>query len=229
MREDMDRVIIERPRKGGHTESYKHHRRTDKLADQEELPLFEGMRRRYYDRKQPTDLFGPLRKWLRRQVGRKWDDVHSEVCQASDLRTTGHLFDFVYTGGDVQENFFSTGREFTVDENGILRLNKTSYRYPKPKTIYLEEELNKGMIWLDYSWNGPRYALIRLSSCQWVYATLHSTWQPQDLLLHPYHTDKITGLSNQYQKEGWSFLEGWYVSSIIRYLDKNEKKLLGIY
>lgn len=76
MRSDMHKVITERPRGGGGPE--KLHRRAN--LDPDLLPRRQGMRRGHTDRKWLTDLLGPLRRWLRAQVGRPWDDVHSEAC-----------------------------------------------------------------------------------------------------------------------------------------------------
>lgn len=59
------------------------------------------MRRPYTDRKHFTDLLGPLRRWLRSQVGRPWNDVYSEACAVikpdsvvrAHIKT--HLLEFV--------------------------------------------------------------------------------------------------------------------------------------
>src|SRR5438477_11087201 len=76
MRSDMHRVICEEPRHGGRYEKLG---RRANLAD-ELLPKFEGMRRPHGDRKWFGEHLGPLRRWLRSQVGRPWNRVYSEAC-----------------------------------------------------------------------------------------------------------------------------------------------------
>src|SRR5207248_1577311 len=44
------------------------------------LPKFEGVRRPHRERKWFGEHLGPLRRWLRSQVGRPWNQVYSEVC-----------------------------------------------------------------------------------------------------------------------------------------------------
>src|SRR6202000_3285217 len=47
------------------------------------------------------DLFGPLRRWVRSQVGRPWNDVYSEACAVIDpgdyvrVHVKTHLLEFV--------------------------------------------------------------------------------------------------------------------------------------
>jgi len=72
----MHKVICEEPRHGGGPE--KASRRAN-LPD-ELLPRFESVRRPHKDRKSFGEHLGPLRRWLRSQVGRPWDKVYSEAC-----------------------------------------------------------------------------------------------------------------------------------------------------
>lgn len=39
--------------------------------------------RSWVDRREPELLYGPLKKFLRSQIGRKWDDVWSEICEVT--------------------------------------------------------------------------------------------------------------------------------------------------
>ncbi|HXC26369.1 MAG TPA: hypothetical protein VNV38_00245 [Stellaceae bacterium] len=106
MREDMAQVVIERPRWGS-SRSYHQVRPRDiarrdleRLAD---LPRNEGMRRPHVNSKSLSDLLGPLRKFLVRQVGRPWNKVHSEICERISPNSTiqlhilGHLDDLIET------------------------------------------------------------------------------------------------------------------------------------
>src|SRR5436853_3950149 len=98
MREDMARVIVERPRYGGHRA------RKGRSRPLEDRPRFQGMRRRWEeagDSKSLNENLKPLRRFLERQVGPPWNKVYSEI--AAHLRVDNtvqqhvrdHLRDFV--------------------------------------------------------------------------------------------------------------------------------------
>lgn len=57
-----------------------------------------------YDTKSLSDVLGPLRGYLRKQVGRPWDDVFSELSHTLDRRSTSgsHIWDHVMS--EVQTN-----------------------------------------------------------------------------------------------------------------------------
>ena len=94
----MHKVVVERPR--WNPGPGKHGRRAN-LSD-ELLPKFEGIKRPHAHRKGLTDLLGPLKRWLRSQVGRPWNDVYSEACAVikpdsvirAHIKT--HLLEFVH-------------------------------------------------------------------------------------------------------------------------------------
>lgn len=132
MREDMAQIVIERPRYGSAARYHEVRLRgiarldLDRLAD---LPRSEGMRRPHVDRKSQSDLLGPLRKFLVRQVGRPWNKVYSEIRERISPNSTiqlhilGHLNDLIETktalGADGRvcrrgSNIF--GRGLSLDE-----------------------------------------------------------------------------------------------------------------
>lgn len=102
MRADMFKVIVERPRWGaGHAPSvklrkdknpYKHIglKRHAKL----QAPYTKGL----------NENLAPLVRFMQRRVGRRWDDVFSEICAGLDTGSTvkmhvrQHLSDFVLFG-----------------------------------------------------------------------------------------------------------------------------------
>lgn len=93
MRTDMRKVLIERPRIG-HSRCYHDIRTRQNSADFDDMPSCEGMRRPYnYDeRKEFSDLLGPLRGYLYSCRGRLWDDVWSEIsAQLSNNTVDSHL------------------------------------------------------------------------------------------------------------------------------------------
>jgi hypothetical protein len=100
MREDMSRVIVERPRI---IDSMGRKGRSRSLDD---LPRQEGMRRSQRERggyKMLNENLAPLRRFLERQVGRPWDKVYSEIAERLRIDNTvqqhvrDHLRDFVAT------------------------------------------------------------------------------------------------------------------------------------
>jgi len=98
MREDMARVIVERPR----IKSYGD--RKGRRLEIDDLPAREGMRRARAERgerKQLNENLAPLRRYLEKQVGRPWDKVYSEIAahlrvdSAVQQHVRDHLRDFV--------------------------------------------------------------------------------------------------------------------------------------
>jgi len=97
MREDMHKVVVERPRLNPGPGKYG---RRANLPD-ELLPKFEGIKCPHVRRKGLTDLLGPLKRWLHSQAGRSWNDVYSEACAVikpdsvvrAHIKT--HLLEFV--------------------------------------------------------------------------------------------------------------------------------------
>ena len=109
MRDDMFKVIVERPRWGAsHAASPKlkrtphpdtHHigmKRHAKIG----APYTKGL----------NENLAPLLRYLRRQRGRRWDNVFSEICASLDTGSTvkmhvrEHIEDFVITRISVGRN-----------------------------------------------------------------------------------------------------------------------------
>lgn len=98
MRDDMARVIVERPRiPAFNSRKGRHHA-------VEDLPAREGMRRAQAlrgDRKELNENLTPLRRYLESQVGRPWNKVYSEIAahlrvdSAVQQHVRDHLRDFV--------------------------------------------------------------------------------------------------------------------------------------
>ena len=116
MRKDLNKVLTERPRVG-HKNKYKQtrkqHQRSFDCSD-EDGPFggCEGMRQPYRDRKQNSDLWSAIRRWMAKQVGRPWNDVFSEVCrdlhESDDMRA--HFMAHVRIEVDEQVNITPNGR-----------------------------------------------------------------------------------------------------------------------
>ncbi len=95
MREDMAKVIVTRPRVGGGWS------RERKIPAPEEQPIRESMRARWTSRKHLNETLAPLRRYLRKQIGRPWNAVYAEICanlsvtSAVQQHVRDHLDDFV--------------------------------------------------------------------------------------------------------------------------------------
>jgi hypothetical protein len=101
MREDMFKVIVERPR-GGQGCAHSSRKRLNRDGD---LPTKIGVRRHMWitgaKSKWLKENLAPLKRYLGRQVGRRWDDIYSEIAATLGARGTVqqhvllHLDDFV--------------------------------------------------------------------------------------------------------------------------------------
>ncbi|MFZ1100419.1 MAG: hypothetical protein WAN26_13570 [Steroidobacteraceae bacterium] len=95
MREDMYKVIVERPRRGKERDALAARLRNDLGG-----PMRLGARAGYGYRSLNENL-APLRRYLHAQVGRPWNKVFSEICSGIDRRNTvqqhihQHIRDFI--------------------------------------------------------------------------------------------------------------------------------------
>lgn len=149
MRDDMFKVIVERPRRGvGYYRTLRNEYRAAKhfkidhdfMVDDEYCSSKQPMRSRHigWDGKSFSENLNPLRRYLKRQVGRCWNDVYSDICKNLDTGSTvkqhvrDHLKDYVSTktyrdeDGEVwstDRRYRGVSRVFPGDfyvENGIL-------------------------------------------------------------------------------------------------------------
>jgi hypothetical protein len=90
MRDDMFKVIVERPRWGSHTRA----REGRLYRASEDVPNKIGMKQGYVHRKSLNENLAPLARWLASQVNRPWDKVYAELCATIDRRSTvqEHIF-----------------------------------------------------------------------------------------------------------------------------------------
>lgn len=151
MRNDMDRVVTERPRTGGRGKTRnrfnkiftpdKRYNQSDEEWDylEDERPTKATGRRKAVvdgDFKVFSDLINPLIRFLRSNVGRPWDKVWSEICAV--LKGSGvqaqHIKDHIKMEVDGHVSFpgktrptpqYRAGTGYYpyhyVDEHGILR------------------------------------------------------------------------------------------------------------
>jgi hypothetical protein len=151
MREDMSRVIVERPRI-----AYRTARKGRRAVPFDELPARQGMRRAQRERggdKQLNENLAPLRRFLERQVGRPWDKVYSEIAERLRVASTvqqhvrDHLRDFVATrprqgihGWYGRDDALWHQRLYVDPRDGIL---KRTDRHPAAKARRREAERSR--------------------------------------------------------------------------------------
>jgi hypothetical protein len=99
----MSKVVTEKPRRGSHNTGLKTGRRLSKdeydADDHGALrhPVSAHSQHRS-NAKEFSDLLGPLRRYLRKQVGRPWNAVYSEMSQILNHRTLSgqHIWRHVF-------------------------------------------------------------------------------------------------------------------------------------
>jgi hypothetical protein len=101
MRWDMAKVIVERPRWGSRNKkSRKGYAKQWSKTPSENWPKRESIYALKGSTKRLNEHLGPLRRFLRSQVGRPWDQVFSEICVhiRVDSAVQSHVRDHV---GDI--------------------------------------------------------------------------------------------------------------------------------
>lgn len=112
MRSDMAKVIVERPRVGSRSPSRKKgYRKYLQSMPIDELPRNEPMLGRWKGRaKWLNEHLGPMRRFLRSNVGRPWNKVHRDLCEhvsfdnAVQGHVLSHIYDYVHLHVEVEDN-----------------------------------------------------------------------------------------------------------------------------
>lgn len=189
MRDDMSKVIVERPRRGvGYYRTLPNEYRAAKhfklkshsnpyLTDDIEFDVDDEfcarklpMRSRTlgWDCKELNSNLRPLQRFLDKQVGRRWDDVYSEVCDNfgdttikrsyyARCRVTDYVKSRVYTKTYYKDDiFWNAGSygptrvfdgELYVDGDGILRCFDSRGPNPPKKQTYRERAIAREWEW----------------------------------------------------------------------------------
>lgn len=97
MRQDMAKVIVERPRwfRRGVVNKPIGRQKRQELSD--EAPKRQGMKHGWMNHKELNEHLQPLRRYLYSQVGRAWNDVHRDMCRRikPSNAVQSHLLDHV--------------------------------------------------------------------------------------------------------------------------------------
>ena len=189
MREDMFKVIVERPR-SGRSWATKSKIRYDKCEERSRVSGHRLVMEASGYTKHLNENLAPLKRYLHKQLGRKWDDVFSEICEHLDTGSTvkmhvrEHLDDFVSynTRRDVDGVIWATDRwgspekcieswtELYVDpDDGLIKGTRDLCREHGVSFKRSRSSYNQ--------WRGPKKKLPmkKLSRTKW-YIRLHGIW-----------------------------------------------------
>lgn len=148
MRADMAKVIVERPRVGSRLPSRKKgYRKYVQKTGVENLPIREPMLGHWRgERKSLNEHLGPMRRFLRSNIGRPWNKVHQELCEHVSFdnpvqsHVLTHVFDFVkqhveFRGLDIFESqgwrrmrALPAGTMYICPKTGLLRVVRKKVR-----------------------------------------------------------------------------------------------------
>ena len=142
MRSDMGRVVIERPRYGSSEKSPKIRHFPGKInvdGDYDgpiRLPSSPGKVEGFVPKiegKSFTDLLGPLRRYLRKNVGRPWDKVHSEAKAVLKAGSWGvqHVFQVHFLDEVDGEVFRREDGRLMSRRHGLERTVSGFYVHPR--------------------------------------------------------------------------------------------------
>jgi hypothetical protein len=144
-------VVTERPRRGHEQPSKKWGRRLNKseyeLDDHGATGAPIARRRQYASNwKQFSDLLGPLRRYLRAQVGRPWDKVWSEITQTLDSRSlTGqHIFDHIRWEVEQEAWIGADGRLYHKRQWSSIELVSGLFVHPASGILCFRPERQRG-------------------------------------------------------------------------------------
>lgn len=137
MRADMKKVLTERPRYGRVLEFHEVRTRT-KRGDYDDLPAFEGMRRPYafgYNNKEFSDHIKPLIRFLWSSVGRRWNDVWSEIAAQVPAGNTvnDHLRGHVFGEIDIHCGVTDDGNVYVLPERWRNTSSEPTGLYVDPR------------------------------------------------------------------------------------------------
>ena len=192
MRKDMGKIVTEKPRHGSGLPNLKTRMSVKWKGDDAEYDIpskaSNSASRQYgYNKRTFTDVLGPLKRYVFKQIGRKWNDVYSEMCKYLDKRkvTHAHVFDHIYSwialnvykgrnGFYYEQPYSWMVRDLYVDpQTGIIRKQIQPKTEPKKPVDWLivvgdlEEFKKIDGVWYhtkyeNYQWAEEKYCPVRM-------------------------------------------------------------------
>jgi hypothetical protein len=148
MRDDMAKVVTERPRQGHRNRSKKTTgraiRRYDPGLDYDEptrLPVAR-FRQYGYNAKEFSDLINPLRRYLRSCLGKSWKKVHSELSRKLDRRSLSGLHIWNHLRAEIETDCYigSNRLAYSNDRKHCRGERPIRGLYVHPKTGVIREQ-----------------------------------------------------------------------------------------
>jgi len=235
MREDMFKVVVERPRWASRFGESPKLRHTDRAVKR------IGHKRQVAEvakfRKSLNENLAPLRRYLHKQTGRRWNDVFSEICQHLDTGSTvkmhirEHLEDFVVVNVHVDEDGAWIGQR---KWSGAVRLDDRwgwpdLYVDPADGRVKETEALRRKLgivrksyvraVLSDYP-SGPHDDFLREAKDR-ALLKRGGIWFAIDLDCDPgYHDDR---LRHALLEQAWRERDGWKVTRMKQLSSKELK------
>jgi hypothetical protein len=202
MRKDMFKVIVERPRRGGHGSKG----RREANLDHDELPKKQSMKKAHRDRKELNENLKPLERYLKANCGRPWNKVFSEICENITLDSTVQRHVRQHIPQLVAENVMMEGKKvffirFRSYCAGYVELfDKHFYVHPKSGLLFQYRRAsyperrreNQIMSWLKGFCGAKSHTMVDVDNNVWkifqnpktkefdVYVLANSTHARQD-------------------------------------------------
>jgi hypothetical protein len=164
MRPDMDKVIVERPRRGGNNT------RRGRAVSEELQPSHEGMRAphvRQHSGKELNEYLSPLYRFLRTRAGQPWNQVWSEISanirsdNAVQQHVRDHVLMWVCRNTKVDEDgeiwcledrprlLAGSSQEFYVDSrDGVLCINHSRRNWSQQ---WREDKAQRDAEWQEHN------------------------------------------------------------------------------
>lgn len=170
MRADMDKVIVERPRHGSCARSRKKgYRKYIQHTALEDLPKNESLLGRWHGMgKHLNEHLGPMRRFLRSNIGRPWNKVHQELCEhvsfdnAVQAHVLSHIFQYVHriveivdrevrsTAGWRRGRSLVAGEMYVCPATGLLKEVRARPRQRPPTKVSGGADVQ--FLWRDNAW-----------------------------------------------------------------------------
>lgn len=153
MREDMAKLLVERPRLNGGMKFPRGAEGAWRRVPLDERPRCESLKKTWHRQggslKMLNENLAPLYRFLRSRIGRRWDEVYSEICQRINRDCAVQLHIWQHLMWSVIRN--------PVDLERLGRYGSRNSFYVDPATGLLQEIPNR---WSKRSWNESRRAAI---------------------------------------------------------------------
>lgn len=154
MRDDFPSLLCTKARLGGVRENEDiRDLRRQKFNEDSMGPRRLGMKpkmKRFRDRKVLNEHLNPLKRFLKKQVGRKWNDVYSEIKTAnpSDTAVSSHVFEHLFQYVTIDPIIDSeTNKVYCREAYGGYRSQIYAGRYYVDTNGFLREPKAKRSRW----------------------------------------------------------------------------------